>query len=626
MKKLNHKFSKKNKTEEAPAATEVKESSSRELSVEEEIYAEFEALVASELKSEPQPKEEESEPQEAAEEPQPKKKRRKLLIIIPLVIILLVLIALGVIYYQGYTYFSTHFYNSSTISGVDSSGATVEEMAEVLSARAAEYSMTLLLADDETVVLSAEELGVDTEVSVEVMQAILDSQDPYTWYTCLWEETEYSYVKLFSYDKSVMKATLRQLDCVTTSDYRDYEDAYIDCIDGEYVIVPEVYGTKMVVANLIIAVRNALDVQATEVDVTGCYLQPQLTTESEELLKVVNGINNCLDTDFAYTIGSETVAISSETIGSWISLDEDYNLVYDEESMAEFVAEMASTYNTYGKSKTLVSQYGTTVTVPGGNYGWKVDKSGELAQLKEDIITGETIRRDLVYSVTAASRGSTDYGNSYIEINKTAQRLFLIINGECVLETAVVTGAEDQGNGTSCGAFAITYCTTDVYLTGETYRTHVNYWMPFNGNIGLHDATWQKAFGGTRYLDGYGSHGCVNLPYSAAKTIYSYVCAGFPVLMYELSGTQTVDTLSKQAAASCETLIDAIGTVTLNSSAAITAAETAYDALGDGGKSCVSNYDVLVAARTRYNELVAAAESEAAAAEAAAAEAAATTE
>ena len=45
-----------------------------------------------------------------------------------------------------------------------------------------------------------------------------------------------------------------------------------------------------------------------------------------------------------------------------------------------------------------------------------------------------------------------------------------------------------------------------------TSRT-VQYWMPFVGNvIGLHDADWQSSFGGTRYRDGAGSHGCVNLP------------------------------------------------------------------------------------------------------------------
>ena len=40
-----------------------------------------------------------------------------------------------------------------------------------------------------------------------------------------------------------------------------------------------------------------------------------------------------------------------------------------------------------------------------------------------------------------------------------------------------------------------------------------------DGDIGLHDATWRSTFGGAIYRGG-GSHGCINLPYWAAQSIY----------------------------------------------------------------------------------------------------------
>ena len=46
--------------------------------------------------------------------------------------------------------------------------------------------------------------------------------------------------------------------------------------------------------------------------------------------------------------------------------------------------------------------------------------------------------------------------------------------------------------------------------------------MPFNGGIGLHDASWRGSFGGTIYKNG-GSHGCINLPYSKAQAIYNII-------------------------------------------------------------------------------------------------------
>ena len=65
--------------------------------------------------------------------------------------------------------------------------------------------------------------------------------------------------------------------------------------------------------------------------------------------------------------------------------------------------------------------------------------------------------------------------------------------------------------------------------------------MPFNGGIGLHDATWRSSFGGTLYKNG-GSHGCVNLPHSVAQKIFENISAGTPVLCYHLEGTESKTT------------------------------------------------------------------------------------
>ena len=55
--------------------------------------------------------------------------------------------------------------------------------------------------------------------------------------------------------------------------------------------------------------------------------------------------------------------------------------------------------------------------------------------------------------------------------------------------------------------------------------------MPFNKNIGLHDAYWRSRFGGEEYKRN-GSHGCVNLPPENAQKLYRYVEAGMPVICY----------------------------------------------------------------------------------------------
>lgn len=56
--------------------------------------------------------------------------------------------------------------------------------------------------------------------------------------------------------------------------------------------------------------------------------------------------------------------------------------------------------------------------------------------------------------------------------------------------------------------------------------------MPFDGGIGLHDATWRNKFGGNIYIN-KGSHGCVNLPYQTAEYIYENVKVGTKVLVHK---------------------------------------------------------------------------------------------
>ena len=100
-----------------------------------------------------------------------------------------------------------------------------------------------------------------------------------------------------------------------------------------------------------------------------------------------------------------------------------------------------------------------------------------------------------------------------------------------------MSGNPSRGNATPAGIYGITYKERDATLKGENYRTPVSFWMPFNNNVGMHDATWRNEFGRNIYMTN-GSHGCINLPYSVAEKIYSYVEKDTPVICYRLPGTE----------------------------------------------------------------------------------------
>ena len=164
----------------------------------------------------------------------------------------------------------------------------------------------------------------------------------------------------------------------------------------------------------------------------------------------------------------------------------------------------------------------STIQVSGGTYGWKINQAAETEALAAIIASGESTTREPEYSQKAASHGANDYGDTYVEINLTGQHLFFYKEGKLVVESDFVSGNLAKGWGTPAGSYPLAYKQKNAVLKGENYRTPVNYWMPFNNGIGMHDAKWRSSFGGAIYKTG-GSHGCINLPPSVAKTIFDNI-------------------------------------------------------------------------------------------------------
>ncbi len=132
------------------------------------------------------------------------------------------------------------------------------------------------------------------------------------------------------------------------------------------------------------------------------------------------------------------------------------------------------------------------------------------------------MEREPVYLTTANSHGEHDYGDSYVEINLTNQHLFLYKDGKLVVESDFVSGNLSKGHDTPTGAFGLTYKTMNAVLRGPDYETRLPTGCRLTAIVGMHDATWRNKFGGSIYKTG-GSHGCINLPASAAKKIYETI-------------------------------------------------------------------------------------------------------
>ena len=119
-----------------------------------------------------------------------------------------------------------------------------------------------------------------------------------------------------------------------------------------------------------------------------------------------------------------------------------------------------------------------------------------------------------------------------INIDLNLQQLEIISDGKVILTTDVVTGKDSTPSDQ--GFFKINAIKHDTYLTGTGYRTFVNYFGPYNGGEGIHDAKWQHGhFGDVDYYHKGGSHGCINMPPEITPEVFDNVSKGTLVLVHK---------------------------------------------------------------------------------------------
>lgn len=517
------------------------------------------------------------------------------------VIFAVILVILAAVYLCLGFYFKEHFCFRTTVDGIPAGAKKAEAVETLIRQEINNYSLQLTGREGAEDTITSIDVGLTPVFDGEVEQ-LLEKQNGFAWGLKLIRPDTYTLERAVAYDGTLLDEVLDELSMVQPGAERQPVDAgYSDYqADTGYELVPADYGTALDRAKLKEAVSEAMLVleDTLDLDKRGCYVQPAVIDDDRKLLALIESLNSYAGVTITYDFQEKTEVLNGETIHTWLSV-EDGAVEVDEDAVGEYVKELGKKYNTAYQPKTFMTSYDVEVTIQNSVYGWRIDSAAEKEQLLEDLEAGKDVTREPVYSQTANSHGENDYGDSYVEINLTKQHLFCYKDGKLVVESDFVSGNVSNGNATPAGAFPLTYKTLDATLRGENYATPVKYWMPFNGNVGMHDASWRKSFGGNIYKTN-GSHGCINLPESVAKQIYDVVEKGYAVLVYTMPGHEEENVAPEQTAPSAVTAadvilqIDSVGNVTLESENAIAQARSMYDALPDEEKAAVTNYATLL--------------------------------
>jgi hypothetical protein len=429
-------------------------------------------------------------------------------------------------------YFSKHFFFNTVINGADVSLKAHADAEAIIKSYVKDYKLQLIERKGETEEIIGQDIGIQYNEENSISK-IYHRKNSFKWIVSLLKGQKYYVDDLIDYNKDNLENKIKELNCLNKA-IIEPQNVSFKYSNGSYELVEEVYGNKINKDKLKIAIETSILKGETKLDLDEklCYENPKYTLNSDKTVKTKDLLNKYVLTNITYIFENEKEVLDGNIINQWLSVDENLEVAISEIEAMKYVRGLSRKYDTVGIARDFKTSTGKLIEVKGGLYGWKINSDAETKALLENIKLGEVLEKEPIYTQKALPRGKDEIGNTYVEINITRQHLWFYKDGKLITQGSVVTGKPVKGRATVVGTYMLNYKQKGSCLRGPGYEAEVTYWMPFFGNIGIHDASWRYSFGGEIYKRN-GSHGCVNAPLYLAKAIYENIKDGTPIISYE---------------------------------------------------------------------------------------------
>ena len=454
-----------------------------------------------------------------------KKKKHKKALLICLAVIALV-------YFGGVIYCLNFFIGNTTVNGFDVSYKSVKETDKIIQEYADKYTLTVDYRNgSETMTPSDIDGSVKLKKS---MKEVKKGQNPFIWFVYFFEDSDFEVEYAVDYSVDKLEAYINSLSYLNKANMVEPENAYVKLEDGEAKLIKETDGTVLnneLVKEAYIKALNDFDTNLVIED-EGCYKIADITTEAESIQNTLKKAEDYLDIKAQYDFNGYIYQIPKEELTKMAYIDSNGNVEISETNVKLYAKKFADEFTTYHKDREFYTHDNMHILISGGYYGWQIDEEAEEEELYNEMIKkSDFVKKPVCIQEAYTLCDMNDIGDNYVEIDLTDQHVYIILDGKVCYDTLCVSGNESRGMGTPGGVYPITYTQQHAILRGPGYETPVAYWMPFNGGIGMHDATWKSKFG-EDYYKYDGSHGCINLSLEAASKIFPLVEKGMPVVCY----------------------------------------------------------------------------------------------
>lgn len=455
------------------------------------------------------------------------------------------LLLIMIVYAAGIIYYHDKFLYNTQINGLDASNMTVAQVNSALSDKVRKQSIDLIFNDGQKETLQSQQLGISFNKDNSLTQ-LLNSQNKWCWFLGFFNNQELWVDDVLHIDDEGLVQGVSSLQHVQTQNQIAPVNAYIQYNNGDFVIIEENNGSLLKMDELYKNIKLALASGKSKLDISKVngYEMPQVTKDDKVLNnKLAAAKEFCLSKISYKTKTGETITLDGGTMMDWLTQGEDGTFTRNEqvfkEKIADFVSSLAKKMNTSGETRTFTGADGSSHTVSGGNYGFKISQSAETNAILSLIKENKSEENRTPIGTGQLNGANGGLGDTFVEVNITKQHLWFHKNGAVIMESDFVSGTETKADRlTPSGTYYLYSKERNRVLRGQKkadgtyeYESPVSYWMPFNKGIGFHDASWRSQFGGQIYINS-GSHGCINLPTGFAGNLYSQITVNTPVVVY----------------------------------------------------------------------------------------------
>lgn len=407
----------------------------------------------------------------------------------------------------------------TTVAGIPIGWMTPGAAADAISSHLADTEVTLTGAGDD-VVLTGADLGASLD-----SRALAD--DAFASHP-MWNVTAWGAALPATITLDPAKADKALRDAVPTS-FEDPVDAGVafDAATGAFVVTPSETGTAINVAELTDAITEAVADGGSRLEFSGAPTPAAASVSDEDATTVATSLNTMLGTIGFYVGDERTVPIDAATAATWLKVE-------DVDGKLSIVADQAAVQATVDALPGLVDR----APVNAANV---VNSSGKVLRVETEGVNGRTIgdtsniagdfasqieNGDGIYDLTVTE---TPFQSVSLvrtaDVNLRNQTASFYENGQLVNSWDISSGA--AGHETKTGNFTIRAHVPMQDMVGADYVTKDVPWVTyFNGDQAFHGTYWHNNFGNVM------SHGCVNMPISAAKWVYDWAPDGVQVSVH----------------------------------------------------------------------------------------------